>query len=93
MRDVRAASRLAFGLSPWILVDLGLCNDPECYRELTVKSQVWKRYSPKALQRLSEALDEGLDINRTSSTVRLRTRRPSFHQAYRGRDWFASPAM
>ncbi len=45
-----------------LIVELGLVDDPECFRELKIKSQVWKRYSPKALQRLREAMDGGLDI-------------------------------
>jgi hypothetical protein len=45
-----------------LMLELGLIADTECFREIKVKSQVWKRYSPKALDRLREAIRSGVDI-------------------------------
>lgn len=35
---------------------LGLRNDPECYKEIRIGKSVFKRYSPKAINRIREAL-------------------------------------
>lgn len=35
---------------------LGLRDDPECYREFKIGSQTHKRYSPKAIEKIKEAL-------------------------------------
>lgn len=45
-----------------LIVELELLGDPECFRELKVKSQVWKRYSSKALERLRDAIKRGLSV-------------------------------
>jgi hypothetical protein len=46
-----------------LIIDLKICDDPECYREIKVKSQVWKRYSPKALDRIRNALAGGVNVD------------------------------
>ena len=44
-----------------LIFELDLQADPECYRELRKKSQVFKGYSKKALDRLRVAMEE-MDI-------------------------------
>lgn len=46
-----------------LIIELEICDDPECFREIKVKSQVWKRYSPRALDRLRQALNDGIDVD------------------------------
>lgn len=54
------------GISPpktsALIMEFKICDDSECFRELKVKSQVWKRYSPKALERLRAAIDAGANV-------------------------------
>lgn len=45
-----------------LILELGICDDPECHREIKIQSQTWKRYSQKALTRLRQAVDGGLDV-------------------------------
>jgi len=41
---------------------VGLRKDPECYKEFKIGSQTHKRYSPKAIEKVEEALErEGID--------------------------------
>jgi hypothetical protein len=41
---------------------IGLRKDPECYKEFKIGSQTHKRYSPKAIEKVREALErEGID--------------------------------
>jgi len=41
---------------------LGLRKDPECYKEFKIGSQTHKRYSPKAIEKVREAVErEGID--------------------------------
>jgi len=46
-----------------LIIDLQICDDPECYREIKIKSQVWRRYSPKALERIRSAIASGVDVD------------------------------
>ncbi len=46
-----------------LIIDLEICDDPECYREIKIKSQVWKRYSPKALDRIRDAIASGVNVD------------------------------
>lgn len=36
---------------------LGVRNDRECYKEFKIGSQLHKRYSPKAVERIKETLE------------------------------------
>ncbi|MEO5349440.1 MAG: hypothetical protein H7836_07335 [Magnetococcus sp. YQC-3] len=44
-----------------MIVELDLKSDPECYREIPVGSQKLKRYSKKALDKLRDAISNGVD--------------------------------
>jgi hypothetical protein len=46
-----------------LIFELGLKDDPECFRSIRIKSQEYKRYSPKALERLREAMARGVDLD------------------------------
>ena len=45
-----------------LIIELGIRNDEECYKELKHKSVVHKGYSKKALDHLREAVDNGINI-------------------------------
>lgn len=45
-----------------LILELKICDDSECFRELKIKSQAWKRYSPKALEQLRSAIASGIDV-------------------------------
>lgn len=46
-----------------LILELNLQDDPDCYKLLRRKSSQFKGYSKKALDRLRQALDDGIDIN------------------------------
>lgn len=46
-----------------LILELDIKSDQDCYKELKHKSIVHKGYSKKALDRLREALNNGVDIN------------------------------
>lgn len=60
--DLAARLRISGPKVSALVAELKICDDPESFRELKVKSQIWKRYSPKALARIQQALTEGIDI-------------------------------
>ena len=45
-----------------ILLELGIQDDPECFKILRRKKSEFKGYSKKALDRIREALSGGLDV-------------------------------
>ena len=46
-----------------LIHELGILDDPDCFHELRRKSQRMKGYSKKALDRLREALNSGIDMD------------------------------
>lgn len=52
-----------------LIIELEICDDAECYRELKIKSQVWKRYSPKALNRIRQALAVASTWTRSGESI------------------------
>jgi hypothetical protein len=65
------------GLTPPKLVAvvdyIGLRKDPECYKEFKIGSQTHKRYSPKAIEKVREALERE-DIDEIWRKYRVRAR-------------------
>jgi hypothetical protein len=55
-----------------VIAELGIQNDPKCFRILKVGRQAWKRYSVKALNMVRTALDNGLDVAATWKKHRSR---------------------
>jgi hypothetical protein len=53
---------------------LGLRTDPDCYKEFKIDSVLHKRYSPKAIERITEALKSE---SAEEIWARRRTRRPT----------------
>lgn len=59
--DLASKLKLSGPRAHALIFELGIQKDPECYKELWRKSQVFKGYSKKALDRLRQAKEE-LDV-------------------------------
>lgn len=45
------------------MIELGIHDDNECFKELTRKKSVFRAYSKKALDLIRKALEDGLDVD------------------------------
>ncbi len=54
-----------------LILDLGIQDDPNCFKVLRRKSATFKGYSKLALDRLKSAIDGGIDVDATWAKHRL----------------------